>query len=77
MSDPVIEKLEPGLRFVHGLPEMVQAEINRLGDTYACTNLFFYVVDNHLEVNATLIHMREIRKAQFMQGAMPPGARRQ
>lgn len=38
-------------------------------DSYACTNLFFYVVEQHLEVCATLIHMREIRKAQFAQAA--------
>ena len=65
MSDPVIEKLEPATRIVYGRPEVVETQLNRVGDTYACTGLFYYVVDNHLEVAATLIHTREIRKAQL------------
>ena len=65
------------MRILHGIPEVVEAQLNKMGDTYACTGLFYYVVCDHLEVAATLIHMREIRKAQFMQGAMPPGAHRQ
>ena len=77
MSDPVIEKLESATRIIYGRPEVVESQLNEIGDTYACTGLFYYVVSDHLEVAATLIHTREIRKAQFMAGGMPPGARRQ
>lgn len=75
--DDVLDSVERTTRFIYGRPEVVEAEIARVTDTYACTNLFFYVVESHLEVCATLIHMREIRKAQFMQSQMPIGQRRQ
>lgn len=71
----VLESAERAYRFVYGRPELVEAAIAQVIDTYACTNLFFYVVDNHLEVCATLINMKEIRKAQFMLGQIAPGVK--
>lgn len=76
MSTDVLESADRATRIIYGKPEVVESELNRLGDTYTCTSLFYYVVGDHLEVAATLIHMREIKKAQFMAGAMQPGARR-
>ena len=76
MAD-VLESAERACRFIYGRPEMVEAEIARVTDIYAATNVFFYVVDNHLEVCVTLIHIKEIRKAQFMQAQMPIGKLRQ
>lgn len=76
MSD-VLESDERTTRLIYGRPEVVEAELARVTDTYACANLFFYVVEGHLEVCATLIHMREIRKAQFLHPQMPIGQRKQ
>lgn len=76
MAD-ALESAERACRFIYGRPEVVENEIARVTDTYACTNLFFYVVSDHLEVCATLVHMREIRKQQFMMQQVPPGLRRQ
>lgn len=72
MAD-VLERDERACRFVYGKPELVEAAIAQVTDTYACTNVYFYVVDNHLEVCVTLIHLKEIRKAQFMQSQVAPG----
>lgn len=69
MAD-ILEAIAPALRIVYGRPEVVEAELNRLSDSYACTNLFYYVVETRLEVAATLISMKEIRKAQFAQAAL-------
>jgi hypothetical protein len=69
MAD-LLEQKERGCRFVYGRPEMVESEIARVADDYVCTNLFFYVVKDQLEVCATLIAMREIRKQQFAMAAM-------
>ena len=77
MANDVLESAERTTRLIYGRPEVVEAEIARVTDTYACTNLFFYVVEGHLEVCATLIHMKEIRKQQFMMSQMPGGSRRQ
>lgn len=70
MSDLKAGKLERGLRIVYGKPEVVEAEIERLSDVYIVTSMYYYVVDNHLEVAANLIHQREMRKAQL--AAMGP-----
>ena len=74
MTDLVTGVAERGFRIVYGKPEVVEAEIERLKDSYVATGVFFYVVADHPEVAITLVHEREIRKAQL--GAMAaPGQR--
>lgn len=74
MADLVTGAAERGFRIVYGKPEVVEAKIERLKDSYAVTSVFFYVVGEHLGVACNLVHQREIRKAQL--GAMAaPGNR--
>ena len=74
MTDLVTGVAERGFRIVYGKPEVVEAEIERLKDSYVVTSVFFYVVADYLEVAVNLVHQREIRKAQL--GALAePGQR--
>lgn len=74
MADLVTGAAERGFRIVYGKPEVVEAELERLKDSYVVASVFFYVVSDHLEVACNLVHQREIRKAQL--GAMAaPGQR--
>lgn len=65
MSDLITGKQERGLRILYGKPEVVEAEIERLSDVYIVTSMYYYVVDNTLQVAANLIHQREITKARL------------
>jgi hypothetical protein len=71
MADLITGKEELGLRILYGRPEVVEAEIERLKDSYVVTSVFFYVVENHLEVACNLVHQREMRKAQLGAMRMP------
>lgn len=68
--DDLLKELEHGVRFVYGRPEVVEAELERVRDSYVCTNLFFYVVKDQLEVAATLLHQKEVRKSQLANAAL-------
>lgn len=75
--DDVMVANERGLRFIYGRPEMVETMIDRLKDSYAVTGFYYYVVGDHLEVCAQLVHQREIRKARFASATMPTRGMRQ
>ena len=73
MSEPILEQEERGVRLIHGTLEHVEEWIERHKDSYLCTNLYFHMVENHLEVAATMLHQRELRRAQLAQSQIPPG----
>lgn len=75
--EDVLAANDRGLRFVYGRPEVVEAEIDRLKNDYVVTGFYYYVVSDHLEVCAQLVHQREIKKAQLGAIAMPRGGLRQ
>lgn len=53
--------------FCNGAPADVEDQIEHLKDDYVCTSVFFYVRVNQLEVAVTMVHKREMLRAQLAQ----------
>jgi hypothetical protein len=61
------------LRVLHGKPELVEEEVNRLTEDYTVLQYHFFVIHDELVMAALLIATSEIRKAQLAQARMLPG----
>lgn len=56
--------------FCNGVPADVEEQLEHLKDDYVCTSVFFYVRVNQLEVAVTMVHKREMLRAQLAQSTV-------
>jgi hypothetical protein len=61
------------MRLISGRPELVDAQVNELLDTYSLMTLSYSVVGDHVEVTAWLILQSEVRMMQLANPGPMPG----
>lgn len=66
------ERQGRAIRFITGLPEVVEATLDAIASEYQPTSIYFYVADGHLEVAVTVLSKTEIGRAALAQAPVPP-----
>jgi len=63
---------DPPVRIVSGRFDVVEAQVNRMAQSYVVTQWAFAVVNNEFHVTAIMLSQSEIRKAQLAGARMMP-----
>ena len=63
---------DPPMRILTGPCRVVEAEVNRMAQSYVVTQWAFAVVNNEFHVTAIMLSQSEIRKAQLAGARMMP-----